>query len=236
MPLAGRVQLTDLRGPGAARLRSCPSLCGRSPPWEAAVAVAARRPTSFLSGPTSNGNWRASSRTPVRASPYRIPSLYTVRFGADGTVEARADCNHCGGGYRVAGARHDDRSAGLHPRRLPAAVSGGPVHRCPDTRLELRPDAERAGSRIRRRNTSLPSWPSRASREGLAASGGRNRASASRRLRRPSQGMLRSGPGGVPRPPGANGTTERKRRVLTVTMPRDGGTRARRCRPAARAG
>jgi heat shock protein HslJ len=32
------------------------------------------------------------------------PSLYAVRFGADGTVEARADCNHCGGGCQVAGA------------------------------------------------------------------------------------------------------------------------------------
>ena len=31
------------------------------------------------------------------------PSLYTVRFGADGTLAARADCNRCAGPYRVAG-------------------------------------------------------------------------------------------------------------------------------------
>ena len=37
--------------------------------------------------------------------PVPDPSLYTVRFGADGTVEARADCNHCGGGFQVDGAR-----------------------------------------------------------------------------------------------------------------------------------
>ena len=88
----------------------------------------------------------------------RDPSLYTVRFGADGTVEARRLQSLRG---RLPGGRspHDDRSAGLYPRRLPAAVSGGPVHRCPEPRLELRPDAERVGSRIRRRNASLPSCP-----------------------------------------------------------------------------
>jgi heat shock protein HslJ len=32
------------------------------------------------------------------------PSLYTVRFGSDGSVTARADCNRCGGRYRVSGA------------------------------------------------------------------------------------------------------------------------------------
>ena len=36
--------------------------------------------------------------------PVPDPTFYTVRFGADGTVNARADCNRCGGGYRVAGA------------------------------------------------------------------------------------------------------------------------------------
>jgi len=32
------------------------------------------------------------------------PSLYTVRFSADGTLTARADCNRCAGSYTVAGA------------------------------------------------------------------------------------------------------------------------------------
>ena len=31
------------------------------------------------------------------------PSLYTVRFGADGTLAARADCNRCAGPYRITG-------------------------------------------------------------------------------------------------------------------------------------
>ena len=37
--------------------------------------------------------------------PVPDPALYTVRFGMDGTVEARGDCNRCGGGYQVTGAR-----------------------------------------------------------------------------------------------------------------------------------
>jgi heat shock protein HslJ len=32
------------------------------------------------------------------------PGRYTVRFGSDGSVAARADCNRCGGRYRVEGA------------------------------------------------------------------------------------------------------------------------------------
>ncbi len=32
------------------------------------------------------------------------PSRYTVRFGADGALSARVDCNRCAGRYRVAGA------------------------------------------------------------------------------------------------------------------------------------
>jgi heat shock protein HslJ len=32
------------------------------------------------------------------------PTRYTVRFGSDGSVSARVDCNRCGGRYRVDGA------------------------------------------------------------------------------------------------------------------------------------
>jgi heat shock protein HslJ len=38
------------------------------------------------------------------AIPVADPSLYTVRFGTDGTVAIRADCNRCAGSYRIAGA------------------------------------------------------------------------------------------------------------------------------------
>ena len=68
------------------------------------------------------------------------PTRYTVRFGSDGSVSARVDCNRCGGRYRVDGRGPDHQSgAGLHPRRLRPAVAGEPVHRGPDQRFELRP-------------------------------------------------------------------------------------------------
>jgi heat shock protein HslJ len=50
--------------------------------------------------------WQLESFQPNAGPSISVldPALYTVRFGLDGTVEVRADCNHCGGGYRVAGA------------------------------------------------------------------------------------------------------------------------------------
>jgi heat shock protein HslJ len=50
--------------------------------------------------------WQLESLTPPSgsaASP-TDPSLYTVRFGGNGALTARADCNRCAGPYRVAGA------------------------------------------------------------------------------------------------------------------------------------
>jgi heat shock protein HslJ len=32
------------------------------------------------------------------------PTRYTVRFGSDGSVSARVDCNRCGGRYRIESA------------------------------------------------------------------------------------------------------------------------------------
>jgi heat shock protein HslJ len=50
--------------------------------------------------------WQLESFAPPSgpAVPVTDPSLYTVRFGADGTLTARADCNRCAGPYRIAGA------------------------------------------------------------------------------------------------------------------------------------
>jgi heat shock protein HslJ len=50
--------------------------------------------------------WQLESFTPPSGAAVSVadPSLYTVRFGADGTLTARADCNRCAGPYRVAGA------------------------------------------------------------------------------------------------------------------------------------
>jgi heat shock protein HslJ len=36
--------------------------------------------------------------------PVSDPTLYTVRFGGDGRVEVRADCNRCSGPYQTGGA------------------------------------------------------------------------------------------------------------------------------------
>ena len=50
--------------------------------------------------------WQLESFTPPSgaAMPVTNPSLYTVRFGADGALAARADCNRCAGSYRITGA------------------------------------------------------------------------------------------------------------------------------------
>lgn len=45
--------------------------------------------------------WSPNSGPAIQVSD---PSLYTVRFHANGTVDVRADCNGCGGGARVDGA------------------------------------------------------------------------------------------------------------------------------------
>jgi heat shock protein HslJ len=49
--------------------------------------------------------WQLESFAPHSgpAIQVRDPSLYTVRFGKDGTVNARTDCNRCAGPYRIAG-------------------------------------------------------------------------------------------------------------------------------------
>ena len=51
--------------------------------------------------------WRLESFLPNAGPslPVPDPTLHTVRFGADGAVAARADCNRCGGSYRLDGAR-----------------------------------------------------------------------------------------------------------------------------------
>jgi len=50
--------------------------------------------------------WQLESFAPPSGAAVSVadPSLYTVRFGADGNLTARADCNRCAGPYRVAGA------------------------------------------------------------------------------------------------------------------------------------
>ena len=50
--------------------------------------------------------WQLETFAPPSGAAVSVanPSLYTVRFGTDGTLAARADCNRCGGPYRVAGA------------------------------------------------------------------------------------------------------------------------------------
>ena len=50
--------------------------------------------------------WQLESFVPPSGPAVAVtnPSLYTVRFGADGALAARADCNRCAGPYKVAGA------------------------------------------------------------------------------------------------------------------------------------
>src|SRR5262245_1251456 len=50
--------------------------------------------------------WQLESIEPSSGPIVSVPdpSLYTVRFGADGKLAARADCNRCAGPYQVAGA------------------------------------------------------------------------------------------------------------------------------------
>jgi heat shock protein HslJ len=50
-------------------------------------------------------DWQLESFAPDSGTtiPVTDPSLYTVRFGANGALGARADCNRCAGPYRVTG-------------------------------------------------------------------------------------------------------------------------------------
>jgi heat shock protein HslJ len=50
--------------------------------------------------------WQLVSIEPIGRPPVTVadPSRYTVRFGSDGSVAARVDCNRCGGRYRVDGS------------------------------------------------------------------------------------------------------------------------------------
>ena len=50
--------------------------------------------------------WQLESFAPPSGPAVQVadPNLYTVRFGADGTLAARADCNRCAGPYRLNGA------------------------------------------------------------------------------------------------------------------------------------
>jgi heat shock protein HslJ len=50
--------------------------------------------------------WQLESFAPPSGPAVQVadPNLYTVRFGADGTLAARADCNRCAGPYRLSGA------------------------------------------------------------------------------------------------------------------------------------
>jgi heat shock protein HslJ len=50
--------------------------------------------------------WQLETLAPHSGPPIQVtdPSLYTVRFGPGGSVDARVDCNRCAGPYRVAGA------------------------------------------------------------------------------------------------------------------------------------
>lgn len=54
----------------------------------------------------TNVEWQLVSIEPVAQPTVTVtdPTRYTVRFGSDGSVAARADCNRCGGRYRIEGA------------------------------------------------------------------------------------------------------------------------------------
>jgi heat shock protein HslJ len=53
----------------------------------------------------TNVEWQLESFAPPSGAAVSVtnPGLYTVRFGADGTLVARADCNRCAGPYRITG-------------------------------------------------------------------------------------------------------------------------------------
>jgi heat shock protein HslJ len=50
--------------------------------------------------------WQLVSIEPVAEPSVTVadPTRYTVRFGSDGSVSARVDCNRCGGRYRIESA------------------------------------------------------------------------------------------------------------------------------------
>ena len=50
--------------------------------------------------------WQLVSLEPTAGPTVTVvdPGRYTVRFGSDGSVGARADCNRCAGRYRIEGA------------------------------------------------------------------------------------------------------------------------------------
>ena len=50
--------------------------------------------------------WQLESFRPTGGpiTPVPDPTLYTVRFGGDGRVAVRADCNRCAGTYQATGA------------------------------------------------------------------------------------------------------------------------------------
>jgi heat shock protein HslJ len=54
----------------------------------------------------TNVEWQLVSIEPVAPPTVTVtdPTRYAVRFGSDGSVAARADCNRCGGRYRIEGA------------------------------------------------------------------------------------------------------------------------------------
>jgi heat shock protein HslJ len=54
----------------------------------------------------TDAEWQLVSIEPVAQPSVTVadPTRYTVRFGSDGSVSARVDCNRCGGRYRIEGA------------------------------------------------------------------------------------------------------------------------------------
>src|SRR4029453_13581808 len=85
----------------------------RAPPSGAAAGsrrVGARRPRgrhAAAPGPArTDVLWQLETLPPQSGPPIQVtdPSLYTVRFGPGGSVDARVDCNRCAGPYRGAGA------------------------------------------------------------------------------------------------------------------------------------
>ena len=81
--------------------------------WIALLALAASPGCGGSGGTRSetiplrtNVEWQLESFAPPSgtAVPVTDPSLYTVRFSADGALVARADCNRCAGPYRITGA------------------------------------------------------------------------------------------------------------------------------------
>jgi heat shock protein HslJ len=87
--------------------------CGKLTRWSVVLALAVIGGCSGSGGTApetrplrTDVEWQLMSIAPLGQPTATVvdPTRYTVRFGFDGSVAARADCNRCGGRYRIEGA------------------------------------------------------------------------------------------------------------------------------------